>query len=176
MTYDPQSQRRNVPPQNAWGPRQPQPQPYQGQWPPPQQPQYPPPPPRYQPPRQPPPRKRHRGLRIFALLSVLLAIVVIAVVIATSGGSGGSFKAVVADYVVINPADLAVTIHVTNTGSSAATPTCTVDAQDPSGAYSGVDVGTLASPVAAGQTTTYVDNVTITHEGAQYVTQVTVSC
>lgn len=108
-------------------------------------------------------------------LTVLAAIVVVAIVVATSGG-GGSWKAVVRNYVVINPADLAVTVRVTNTGSSAETPTCTVDASDPSGAYSGIDQATLQGTVAPGATANYVDNVTITGQGAAYVTSVTVSC
>jgi hypothetical protein len=103
------------------------------------------------------------------------AVIGIVIAVATSGG-GGSFKATVGDFTVINPADLAVAVHVTNTGTTAATPTCTIEASDPSGAYTGFDEGTLTSPVQPGATTTYVDNVTVTHQGAQYVTQVSVTC
>lgn len=86
------------------------------------------------------------------------------------------WKARVQDYAVINPADLAVTVRVTNTGGTAGTPDCTVQASDPSGAYTGIDAATLSSPVKAGAFAVYVDNVTITSQGAQYVTQVSVSC
>jgi len=136
----------------------------------------PPAPPARPPAQQSPPRRKPSAARGFIILAVILAAIVIAVIELTGGGSGGSFKATVAGYTVINPADLSVAVHVTNTGSSAATPTCTVKANDPSYAYTGFDEGTLTSPVPAGQTVTYVDNVTITGQGAQYVTQVTVSC
>lgn len=101
-----------------------------------------------------------------------------------SGGgnkpSGGEKKAAytteVVDHIVINPADLAVTAHVTNSGKAAGKPQCTIKASDPTGTYSGVDVATLQDPVAVGATTTFVDHVTVTKQGAQYVTEVKVSC
>jgi len=43
------------------------------------------------------------------------------------------------DYNVINLADLGVTVQVTNTGTKAGTPTCMINAQDASDAYSGFD-------------------------------------
>jgi len=134
-------------------------------------------PPRQRPRRRPPKPKgsARTGCLILLGVAAVIAVIIIAIVTLT-GGSGGSYKAAVENYTVINPADLAVAVRVTNTGSSAGTPTCTVNAADPSGAYSGFDEGTLTSPVAAGATVTYVDNVTITGQGAQYITQVTVSC
>lgn len=121
--------------------------------------------------------RKGRPLAGCLTLIVIAAAIATGISIAVSGGGGPSpYKAVVGDMTVINPADLAVTVHVTNTGKTAGTPTCTVSASDPSGTYTGFDVGTLTSPVAAGQTTTYVDNVTITHQGAAYVTSATVSC
>jgi hypothetical protein len=92
------------------------------------------------------------------------------------GGSSGSFKARVAGTNVVNPATLAVTIQVTNTGSSAAAPDCTVDASDASGTYSGANEGTFSSAIAPGQTSTSVMEVTITGQGARYVTSATVTC
>ena len=143
------------------------------------QPQYAPQPVAPPAPRQPAPAaaKRKPSARRGCLALVMLAGVIgVIIAVATSGGGGGSFKASVGGYTVINPADLAVVIHVTNTGKAAATPTCTISASDPSGAYTGFDEGTLTAPVPAGRTVTYVDNVTITGQGAQYVTSVTVSC
>lgn len=91
-------------------------------------------------------------------------------------GGGGSYRAAVGATAVIDPADLAVTVHVTNTGSSAGTPQCTIDASDPAGSYHGVDVATLKDQVAAGATDTFVDNLIITNQGASYVTSVKVTC
>jgi hypothetical protein len=121
------------------------------------------------------PKRTIRKGRLILFLACI-AIIIIAIVTLASGSSGAKWKASVEDYNVINPADLGVTVQVTNTGTRPGTPTCTVNAQDPSGAYSGIDIGTLNNAVRPGQTATYVDNVTITHQGAQYVTQVTVSC
>ena len=146
---------------------------YQPQYAPPQPPHAPAPP---RAPTAPPVNARRRRPLLGCLALVVLAgVAVIIIAVATSGGSGGSFKTAVS-YTVNNPADLAVAVHDTNTGKTAATPTCTVSASDPSGAYTGFDEGTLDNPVPAGQTVTYVDNVTITGQGAQYVTSVTVSC
>src|SRR5579872_67569 len=96
--------------------------------------------------------------------------------IATTGGPGTTFRARVEHYTVINPADLAVVVQVTNTGTRAAKPACTVTAQDASGAYSGFDSGTLTDPVPPGQTVTYVDNLVITGQGAGFVTQADAKC
>ena len=159
-------------PSNQYAPQYPpqyQSQPHQ----PPHQPYVPPP--VAAPPAQKPEKKGNALVGCLTLV-ILVVIVIGVIAVVTSGGGGDSFKARVGSYTVINPADLAVAVHVTNTGKTAATPTCTVNAQDPSGAYSGVDAATLDSPVRPGQTVTYVDNVTITGQGASYVTQVTVSC
>jgi hypothetical protein len=94
----------------------------------------------------------------------------------TASTGPAAYKARVQDFVVIDPADLAVTIRVRNTGHQAGAPTCQVQAQDASYAYYGVDEATLSNPIRAGAFAVYVDNVTITNQGAQYVTQVTVSC
>jgi len=90
--------------------------------------------------------------------------------------SAAQYKAAVATYTVVNPADLNVYFTVTNTGKTAGDPQCTVDASDPSGAYSGINIGTLASPVQPGRTEDNIMQVTITSQGAKYVNSVTVKC
>jgi len=122
-----------------------------------------------------PPRRRVRAGRLIVLAASLVVIAVVIAVLASSG-SGAKWSARVEGYQVISPADLGVTVQVTDTGTKAGTPTCTVQAQDPSYTYTGIDVGTLRNAVQPGRTATYVDNVTITRQGARYVTQVTVSC
>lgn len=120
-----------------------------------------------------------RETAIGCLVLVVVGLVVWAGCSVFGGSSSGkstSYTATSPDHTVINPADLAVTVRVTNTGKAAGTPQCTVDASDPSGTYTGVDVATLKGKVAAGQTTTFVDNLTITKQGAQYVTDVKVTC
>jgi hypothetical protein len=105
----------------------------------------------------------------------VLVVIALAITIAAPGG-GTTYHASADGGTVINPADLAVAVHVANMGKKAGTPSCTIQAQDPSGAYSGVDVATLKGSMAPGATTTFVDNLTITKEGAQYVTDVSVKC
>jgi len=46
----------------------------------------------------------------------------------------------------------------------------------PSDAYIGTDDVTLEGTLASGQTTHFADNIVITHQGAQYVSQTSVSC
>jgi len=123
-------------------------------------------------------RKRRRTINRISLLVIAACVLVIGVTLIGSalGGSKPAWKARVQDYVVINPADLAVTVRVTNTGKAAGTPTCTVQAQDAAAAYTGFDTATLKGAIQPGSFAVYVDNVTITHQGAKYVTQVTVSC
>lgn len=111
----------------------------------------------------------------------LIALAIVAVIggwfLTHHGGGGGAkYQASVTRYSVINPADLAVVVRVTNTGTKAGTPTCTIGAQDGSYAYHGVDAATLQGTISAGATTNFVDNLTITSQGAQYVTQVTATC
>lgn len=125
-----------------------------------------------------PPRRKPSALRGCATLIVAAGVLAVIIAVATSGhgGSSSSWKATTGGTAVINPGDVAVTVHVTNTGKSAATPTCTVQVSDPAGSYTGIDQGTLSSPVQPGQTVTYVDNVSVSNNGAQYVTDATVSC
>jgi hypothetical protein len=111
----------------------------------------------------------------------LIALAIVAVIgiwFLTShhGGGGAKYQATVTGYNVVNPADLSVTVKVTNTGTAAGTPTCTIDAQDASYAYHGVDVVTLQKPVPAGVFNFFSDDLTITSQGAEYVTQVTAKC
>ncbi len=76
---------------------------------------------------------------------------------------------------IVNPATLGVSFHVKNTGSKAGTPYCTINVSDVNDNYTGVDAFTLKT-IQPGQTVTSVDNLTITKQGAQYVTTGTISC
>ncbi len=91
--------------------------------------------------------------------------------------SGAKYKATLdtSSFNVVNPATLGVIFHVKNTGSKAGTPYCTINVSDTNGTYSGTDAFTLKT-VQPGQTVTSADNLTITKQGAQYVTGGTISC
>lgn len=77
---------------------------------------------------------------------------------------------------VVNPADLQVFAEVKNTSNVAGTPSCTIDAQDDSGKYAGAYVVIRDSPLAPGGVWDFSQDVTITHQGAAYVTAVKVTC
>lgn len=77
---------------------------------------------------------------------------------------------------VINPGDLRVYGQVKNTGKGAGTPSCTLQAHDAAYSYSGTDVVTKTSPLQPGATWNFADNLTITNQGASYITVVSVSC
>lgn len=93
-----------------------------------------------------------------------------------TGTSATTWTATVTGFSAASPADLSVTVRVTNTGATAGTPSCTIQAHDASYAYTGIDVVGLQQPVPAGAFRFFTDDVAITGQGAQYVTQVKVSC
>jgi hypothetical protein len=93
-----------------------------------------------------------------------------------SGSSGQTTYDATSETTVVNPADLAVYGTVTNTGTVAGTPTCTIQAHDDSYSYTGTDAVQRTSPLEPGGEWSFKDDVTITNQGAQYVTQVNVSC
>lgn len=88
-----------------------------------------------------------------------------------------AFRARVVSYLEINPADLSVTIRVTNTGTEAGTPECVINASDPSGTYHGFDEAVMKGSLGGGRSATFTDNgLVITSQGSAYVTSVTVQC
>ena len=110
------------------------------------------------------------------VLALIATTAILGLSAACSSAPATTYKAKVQDYNVINPADLGVVVRVTNTGQQSGTPTCMVTAQDPSYAYHGFDSGTLTKPIAAGASGVFAMNITITQQGAQYVTDVSVKC
>ncbi len=95
------------------------------------------------------------------------------------GGSGkkASYQGTVdtSSFNIVNPATLGVSFHVKNTGNAPGAPYCTLQVNDVNDTYSGTDAFTLKT-IQPGQTVTSVDNVTITKQGAQYVTDGTITC
>jgi hypothetical protein len=85
----------------------------------------------------------------------------------------GEFVGSIADYSAQNPASLQTTVLVQNIGTESGTWRCTIKASDPSGSYRGIDILESTAPLGAGESQLYVANLTITNEGASYVTEVT---
>lgn len=124
-------------------------------------------------------RNRKANKVLLPIIGILFLIIIVIAVAGASHGSGKSAKFSgtidTNSFNVVNPATLAVTFHVTNNGTAAATPTCMIDVNDDNYTYTGADQVTLKS-VDPGQTVTSVDNLTITKQGAQYITQGKVTC
>lgn len=79
---------------------------------------------------------------------------------------------------VIDPADIRYFITVENTGDASGTPTCTINLSSPGGGYTGFDGITPTNPIKAGGTESYADTISVTGQGASYITLAasTVTC
>jgi len=118
---------------------------------------------------------RRRGKVNLAIIAVIVVIVIIEIA-TMGGGKKAQYAASTTGSAVVDPATLSVSFRVTNNGSSSGDPTCTITAQDPSGSDYGTDQFQLQGSLAPGQTTNSADSITITKQGAQYVTQTSVKC
>ncbi len=138
--------------------------------------------------------KRHK------ILSTLLALFIIFLIIGATGqdsknknsqGTGSTTKptaqpstppakaqygAKITDYMPVNPADLKVYAEVTNTGNGAGKPECTIKARDDSYTYSGFDIVDYNTDLRPSGIWSFAGDLTITKQGANYVTQVTIDC
>lgn len=94
----------------------------------------------------------------------------------TTAPAPAAYDATVQDIVVVNPATVTVVATVTNTGGTAGTPKCFVQAQDPAGAYEGYDSFNSKSPLDPGATNTLRGDLVITNEGAAFVTEASITC
>ena len=95
---------------------------------------------------------------------------------ATTDSSGARvYPASVDGYAVVDPATIAVRFTVHNDGSQSVSPACTITLQNVGGSYHGFDVFYM-NPIAAGGVTHGTGNITITSEGAQFVSQSSISC
>lgn len=126
--------------------------------------------------------KKERNRKTNKILLPIIGVIFLVLIVAVVGSSMANqkhakFTATIdtTNFNVVNPATLSVTIHVTNTGDAAGTPTCTINVNDANSTYTGADLATLSS-VEPGKTVTTVDNVTITKQGAQYVTAGKIDC
>ena len=80
------------------------------------------------------------------------------------------------DITVLNQGTVAVTVHITNDGTTAVTPTCLVHAADASGRYHGSDAFTLPNPIQPRQTGSVTATLAITGLGADSVTRASAAC
>lgn len=79
-------------------------------------------------------------------------------------------------FIIVNPATLRVYGEVKNTGTASGKPSCTVQAHDGNYTYTGTDIVTRTSDLKVGGQWDFVDDLTVTHQGAAYVTKVDLDC
>lgn len=116
-----------------------------------------------------------------------VAIVVVLAIAATFGNTSGStssptdssvrtYPATIDGSFVVNPATLAIQWSVQNNGSQTVKPSCDIEAKDLSGTYRGFDTFDTTNPIPAGSTVHATSNLTITKEGANFATDISITC
>lgn len=86
------------------------------------------------------------------------------------------FEGVITYYAPINPATLQFTASIKNNGNAPGKFSCTVRGKDASSTYRGYDIFSDDSELQPGSEKNFNGVITITNEGAYYVTDVSVSC
>jgi hypothetical protein len=115
------------------------------------------------------------AIRAVFIVGAVVAVIVILIGHLISGG-GPTWTARVDQYRATSATDLLVIISISNTGTKAGIPTCTITAHSTSSAYSGSRVGTLSHFLAPHQTATASITVAISGHGARHITRASVQC
>lgn len=105
----------------------------------------------------------------------LVAAVVLMVVFGGEDEPVTTYRVENFEFEVENPASIRVFADVTNTGGEIGSPSCEVEAADPSGAYRGFGTFDLP-PVAPGEVGRLVGVLVIRNEGAGFVDDATIVC
>lgn len=131
-------------------------------------------------------KKLHRNndlLQKHPVKKFLIVVVVVCITVLVAIGLALEYDKPVSSYnartvssLVLDPATLNVTIAVDNVGEVKGKPECTVRAQNPSGSYSGWEISAMNNEIAPGDTDSISVNLTISNQGAIYITQITSSC
>ena len=129
--------------------------------------------------------KKQTKLRKIALVIFALAFVLFGVAIFGSNdettttvtpSSNAIFSGKILSSKVINPATVQVKFEITNSGTDAGIPSCIVRVQDASNTYKGFDSPIFDYSIEPNSSITGAVNLTVTKEGAIFVTQGEVSC
>lgn len=129
----------------------------------------------------PKPTNQKKGGGLTALVIVFIVLLLFIVVGVTDKPSKSSpkttFEAHITDHSALDPATLQFLATIKNTGKIAATPICTVSVDSPSHTYHGWDTfDTLDHKLQPGEQWGFRGTVTVTKEGAAYVTTGGISC
>jgi hypothetical protein len=132
--------------------------------------------------------RKQAKLRKIALVIVLVAFGLFVVAIIGSSGDSTTtdsqntpsanavFSGKILSTRVINPATLQVKFEIENSGTDAGVPNCIVRVEDASRTYKGFDSPIFDYSVEPHSSITGAINLTVTKEGAYFVTQGSVSC
>ena len=120
---------------------------------------------------------------VFSLVAMVVVLAIVATFGSTSGGANSpsgsgtrTYPASIDGSFVVNPATLAIQWSVQNNGSQTVKPSCVIEAKDLSGTYRGFDTIETTNPIPAGSTVHATSNLTITKEGANFATDISITC
>lgn len=120
--------------------------------------------------------KKLKRRKIFVLMVFGLAILLIGIALISGSSHKSIFSGKVYGVKVVDPATVNVQFTFTNTGTVAAPPNCSIHVQNAGGSYVGFDSPVMTSPVSPGASISGNINLTITGNGAQYISQGNVTC
>lgn len=124
--------------------------------------------------------KKEKTAGVITALGILGIILWIFIGAATSEtkpeGPKPSYEASIINYGVVDPATLKAHVKVKNISNVEGKPSCTVNASNNGGAYHGFDIFSTSETLQPGNEVAFNGNITITNEGANYITNVTVEC
>jgi Fe2+ transport system protein B len=94
----------------------------------------------------------------------------------TPAAPASSFTGQVLSDTVIDPATANVQFSITNDGTTAGIPNCSVEVHNAGYSYTGFDSPIISTPIAPGATLKGNMNITVTGQGASFITAGTVTC
>jgi hypothetical protein len=86
------------------------------------------------------------------------------------------FPAQIENIMVVNPATVKVFFNVKNDSSGDVQPSCTVEVKDDSGTYHGYDIFDIGEAISPGQQKNGAGIITVTKQGAAFVTKGSITC
>jgi len=114
------------------------------------------------------------------ILTGLIAIFILFMVVGAAGSSkpkgAAKYNATVQNYSVTDPATLRVDVKVHNTGTASGKPSCQIAADNGTRAYHGVDRVVRDTDLGANEWWGFAQNITVTNQGAERISSVTVDC
>lgn len=130
--------------------------------------------------------KKQAKIRKISVVIILIAAFFFLISIFSGSGSdvdssnatktNASFTGKIISSKVINPATVNVSFEITNNGTDPDVPNCKVSVQDSSGTYRGYDFPIFNYPLEPKSSISGNINLTVTKEGAFFVTQGEVTC